>query len=216
MSFTFGCVGFFGLIAQSNGLHRTRNFTIQPHDYIFARVLDPPNMCLAWPRATAPSEDGVDWQFGTPFLRTVYSIFRWVFFLFSVDSRYDRLAATVSTRKNPPRSGCIRYRQTLLSIRKRLFLRVCRSRARLLQPPCPTIYYPPQHIPRHPIYFLLLPLLLCQVRLRSVLVAPQRPLHPHSNILSLHWANPLRRDWAQAPILRFLRAPHLSQVHTHL
>ncbi|CAE6464119.1 unnamed protein product [Rhizoctonia solani] len=59
MSFTFG----------------SRNYTIQPHDYIFARVLDPPNMCLAWPRATAPSDDGIDWQFGTPFLRTVYSIF---------------------------------------------------------------------------------------------------------------------------------------------
>ncbi|EUC54634.1 aspartyl protease [Rhizoctonia solani AG-3 Rhs1AP] len=59
MSFTFG----------------SRNYTIQPHDYIFARVLDPPNMCLAWPRATAPSDDGIDWQLGTPFLRTVYSIF---------------------------------------------------------------------------------------------------------------------------------------------
>ncbi|CAE6417845.1 unnamed protein product [Rhizoctonia solani] len=59
MTFTFG----------------SRNYTIQPHDYIFARVLDPPNMCLAWPRATVPSDDGVDWQFGTPFLRTVYSIF---------------------------------------------------------------------------------------------------------------------------------------------
>ncbi|QRW18022.1 aspartyl protease [Rhizoctonia solani] len=53
----------------------SRNYTLQPHDYIFARVLDPPNMCLAWPLATAPSEDGIDWQFGTPFLRTVYSIF---------------------------------------------------------------------------------------------------------------------------------------------
>ncbi|CAE6460216.1 unnamed protein product [Rhizoctonia solani] len=59
MSFTFG----------------SRDYTIQPHDYIFARVLDPPNMCLAWPRATAPSVDGIDWQFGTPFMRTVYSIF---------------------------------------------------------------------------------------------------------------------------------------------
>ncbi|KAJ1307598.1 hypothetical protein OPQ81_001693 [Rhizoctonia solani] len=59
MSFTFG----------------SRNYTLQPHDYIFARVLDPPNMCLAWPRATPPSEDGIDWQLGQPFLRSVYSIF---------------------------------------------------------------------------------------------------------------------------------------------
>ncbi|CAE6465155.1 unnamed protein product [Rhizoctonia solani] len=59
MSFTFGA----------------RNYTLQPHDYIFARVLDPANMCLAWPRATAPSSDGIDWQLGTPFLRNVYSIF---------------------------------------------------------------------------------------------------------------------------------------------
>ncbi|KAH7341707.1 aspartic peptidase domain-containing protein [Rhizoctonia solani] len=60
MSFTFG----------------SRNYTLQPHDYIFSRVINPSNMCLAWPRATAPSEDGIDWQFGTPFMRTVYSIFR--------------------------------------------------------------------------------------------------------------------------------------------
>ncbi|KAG8763565.1 hypothetical protein FRC11_001766 [Ceratobasidium sp. 423] len=59
MSFTFG----------------SRNYTLQPHDYIFARVLNPANMCLAWPRATAPNNDGVDWQLGTPFLRNVYSIF---------------------------------------------------------------------------------------------------------------------------------------------
>ncbi|KAG8738057.1 hypothetical protein FRC12_016927 [Ceratobasidium sp. 428] len=52
-----------------------RNYTLHPHDYIFARVEDPPNMCLAWPRATPPSNDGIDWQLGTPFLRTVYSVF---------------------------------------------------------------------------------------------------------------------------------------------
>jgi len=52
-----------------------RNYTLQPHEYIYARVQDPPNMCLAWPVATAPSSDGIDWQLGTPFLRTVYSVF---------------------------------------------------------------------------------------------------------------------------------------------
>ncbi|KAB5591909.1 Actin cytoskeleton-regulatory complex protein pan1 [Ceratobasidium theobromae] len=61
MSFTFG--------------YGSRNYTLQPHDYIFARVSDPPNMCLAWPRATSPSSDGIDWQLGTPFLRSVYSVF---------------------------------------------------------------------------------------------------------------------------------------------
>ncbi|KAG9093523.1 hypothetical protein FS749_014245 [Ceratobasidium sp. UAMH 11750] len=59
MNFTFGA----------------RNYTLRPHDYIFAPVEDPPNMCLAWPRATPPSSDGIDWQLGTPFLRTVYSVF---------------------------------------------------------------------------------------------------------------------------------------------
>ncbi|QRV75117.1 aspartyl protease [Ceratobasidium sp. AG-Ba] len=53
----------------------TRSYVLQPRDYIFARVEDPPNMCLAWPRAMAPSNDGLDWQLGTPFLRTVYSVF---------------------------------------------------------------------------------------------------------------------------------------------
>jgi len=51
------------------------NFTLQPTDYLIAPTSGDPNLCLAWPMATAGNGDGIDWQLGTPFLRTVYSIF---------------------------------------------------------------------------------------------------------------------------------------------
>ncbi|KZT07818.1 acid protease [Laetiporus sulphureus 93-53] len=51
------------------------NFTLQPTDYLVGPVSDDPYYCLAWPAATAPSHDGIDWQLGTPFLQTVYSIY---------------------------------------------------------------------------------------------------------------------------------------------
>ncbi|KDQ59263.1 hypothetical protein JAAARDRAFT_657647 [Jaapia argillacea MUCL 33604] len=52
-----------------------QNFTLQPSDYLIGATSGDPNMCLSWPRATAPSSDGIDWQLGTPFLRTVYTVF---------------------------------------------------------------------------------------------------------------------------------------------
>ncbi|KAJ7593038.1 acid protease [Mycena floridula] len=52
-----------------------RNYTLQPTDYILGRALGNPNLCLSWIRALPPSPDGIDWQMGSPFLRTVYSIF---------------------------------------------------------------------------------------------------------------------------------------------
>ncbi|KIK63098.1 hypothetical protein GYMLUDRAFT_41409 [Collybiopsis luxurians FD-317 M1] len=52
-----------------------RNFTLQPTDYIIGEASGDPGLCLAWPRALTPSPDGIDWQFGTPFMRTVYSVF---------------------------------------------------------------------------------------------------------------------------------------------
>ncbi|KLO17181.1 acid protease [Schizopora paradoxa] len=51
------------------------NFTLQPTDYIIGPTTGEPSLCLAWPRASADVGDGIDWQLGTPFLRTVYSVF---------------------------------------------------------------------------------------------------------------------------------------------
>ncbi|KAH9481352.1 Aspartic protease [Psilocybe cubensis] len=59
MSFTFG----------------QRNYSISPTDYIIGPASGNPNLCLSWPLALPPSSDGIDWQFGSAFLRTVYSIF---------------------------------------------------------------------------------------------------------------------------------------------
>ncbi|KAK7454673.1 hypothetical protein VKT23_011426 [Stygiomarasmius scandens] len=52
-----------------------QNFTLQPTDYLIGRASGNPEICLSWPQAVSPSPDEIDWQFGTPFLRTVYSIF---------------------------------------------------------------------------------------------------------------------------------------------
>ncbi|KZT22353.1 acid protease [Neolentinus lepideus HHB14362 ss-1] len=51
------------------------NFTLQPSDYIIGPTSGDPDLCMTWPRATAPSSDGIDWQLGSTFLRTVYSIY---------------------------------------------------------------------------------------------------------------------------------------------
>jgi len=51
------------------------NYTLLPEDYLIGPTSDNPNMCLSWPKAHQPQSDGIDWQFGTAFLRTVYSIF---------------------------------------------------------------------------------------------------------------------------------------------
>ena len=72
------------------------NYTLRPTDYFIGRVSENSDLCLTWPVALPPDSDGVDWQMGnffiflvidrstlifsnvlgTPFLRTVYSIFR--------------------------------------------------------------------------------------------------------------------------------------------
>ncbi|KAJ7284955.1 aspartic peptidase A1 [Mycena rebaudengoi] len=52
-----------------------QSYTLQPIDYIIGPASGNPKICLTWPRAHLPSADGLDWQFGAPFLRTVYSIF---------------------------------------------------------------------------------------------------------------------------------------------
>lgn len=53
-----------------------QNFTLQPSDYLIGPTTGDPNYCLSWPKASAPTGDGLDWQLGSAFLRTVYSVFR--------------------------------------------------------------------------------------------------------------------------------------------
>lgn len=52
-----------------------RNLTLLPEDYIIGPDAQQPYLCFAWPAAAAPDATGVDWILGTPFLRTVYSLF---------------------------------------------------------------------------------------------------------------------------------------------
>ncbi|KAI0359850.1 acid protease [Trametes cingulata] len=52
-----------------------RDFVMQPTDFLIGPASGNPNLCLSWPRAIPPSSDGIDWQLGHPFLRTVYSIY---------------------------------------------------------------------------------------------------------------------------------------------
>jgi len=51
------------------------SFTLGPADYIIGEASGNPGTCLSWPVGLPPSSDGIDWQFGVPFLRNVYAIF---------------------------------------------------------------------------------------------------------------------------------------------
>lgn len=53
----------------------TGNYTLLPSDYLIGPTSGEPALCLAWPRASPPSSDGIDWQIGSAFLRTVYTVF---------------------------------------------------------------------------------------------------------------------------------------------
>ncbi|KAF8638272.1 hypothetical protein AX17_002294 [Amanita inopinata Kibby_2008] len=52
-----------------------QEYILQPTDYLIGPASGSPNLCLSWPRATLPSSDSIDWQIGSAFLRTVYSVF---------------------------------------------------------------------------------------------------------------------------------------------
>ncbi|KAH9068324.1 acid protease [Lactarius deliciosus] len=52
-----------------------KNYTLLPSDYILGPTSGEPALCLAWPKASPPSSDGIDWQFGAAFLQTVYTVF---------------------------------------------------------------------------------------------------------------------------------------------
>lgn len=55
-----------------------RDYVLQPSEWLMGRVSTNTYECLAWPVALAPSGDGIGWQLGTPFLRSVYSVFKCV------------------------------------------------------------------------------------------------------------------------------------------
>lgn len=52
-----------------------QNYTLLPSDYLIGPASSDPALCLSWPQATAPTGAGYDWQLGSAFLRTVYTIF---------------------------------------------------------------------------------------------------------------------------------------------
>jgi len=52
-----------------------QTYTLEPTDYLIGPASGNPEVCLTWPKAFPPTADGIDWQFGGPFLRTVYSVF---------------------------------------------------------------------------------------------------------------------------------------------
>ena len=68
-----------------NGLsiYSTGNYTLLPSDYLIGPTAGEPELCLTWPKASPPSSDGIDWQMGAAFLRTVYTVFRCGFHQFS-------------------------------------------------------------------------------------------------------------------------------------
>lgn len=53
-----------------------RDYVLQPSEWLIGRVSTNTQECLAWPVALPPSGDGIGWQLGTPFLRSVYSVFQ--------------------------------------------------------------------------------------------------------------------------------------------
>jgi hypothetical protein len=52
-----------------------QNYTLLPSDYLIGPTSGEPELCLAWPKASPPSSDGVDWHIGTAFLQKVYTVF---------------------------------------------------------------------------------------------------------------------------------------------
>jgi hypothetical protein len=57
-------------------------YILQPTDYMIGPASGNPNLCLSWPKATSPSPYGIDWQIGSAFLRTIYTVFS-----FGIDSK---------------------------------------------------------------------------------------------------------------------------------
>ncbi|KAF8269569.1 aspartic peptidase domain-containing protein [Lactarius quietus] len=53
-----------------------RNYTLLPSNYLIGPTSGEPALCLTWPKASPPSPDGIDWQIGSAFLQTVYTVFR--------------------------------------------------------------------------------------------------------------------------------------------
>ncbi|KAN0092782.1 hypothetical protein V8E55_003566 [Tylopilus felleus] len=77
-------------------------FVLQPTDYLIGPTEGDPSLCLSWPKASPPSANGIDWQLGTPFLRTVYSV--WSFGIDYVQPPMIGLYALLNSSKpvEPP------------------------------------------------------------------------------------------------------------------
>ncbi|KAF8256813.1 aspartic peptidase domain-containing protein [Lactarius quietus] len=52
-----------------------QNYTLLPSNYLIGPTSGEPALCLTWPKASPPSPDGIDWQIGSAFLQTVYTVF---------------------------------------------------------------------------------------------------------------------------------------------
>jgi len=52
-----------------------QNYTLLPSNYLIGPTSGEPALCLTWPKASPPRPDGIDWQIGSAFLQTVYTVF---------------------------------------------------------------------------------------------------------------------------------------------
>jgi len=76
-----------------------------PTDYLRGPASGNPNLCLSWPMALPPNSDGLDWQFGAAFLRTVYSVFRYNFLLYCLYTSNFHTCSFGIDGKEPPVIG---------------------------------------------------------------------------------------------------------------
>ncbi|KAJ3573645.1 hypothetical protein NP233_g2310 [Leucocoprinus birnbaumii] len=53
----------------------SHEYVLQPSNYLIGPASGSPSSCFSWPRALPPSANGLDWQIGTTFLQTVYTVF---------------------------------------------------------------------------------------------------------------------------------------------
>jgi hypothetical protein len=150
-------------------------YTLLPSDYMIGPTSSVPELCLTWPKASPPSSDGIDWQIGSAFMQTVYSVFRCdmpVLLLHNIFS-CKKLATALTTRSLPlsafTRSDKGRYLSHL-----RHSLHFSPPNQTLLQPICLIISY--QRRLRQPLYtYSILPY---RSPLSLPLILRRRPIHP--------------------------------------
>ncbi|KAG1859417.1 aspartic peptidase domain-containing protein [Suillus tomentosus] len=69
-----GTTGLYGPYQDNLSSKDGATLVLEPTNYIIGPAEGNPDLCLSSPKAAPPSTNGVDWLLGTPFLRTVYSI----------------------------------------------------------------------------------------------------------------------------------------------